>query len=109
MASSSYIGRSVQRLVYEAYAEMAGPEMARIFDRCRAKLGLEQGGARMLCIHRTGVVPVGEAAVVIAVACPHREQAFAACRFLIDALKASLPVWKKELYADGEEWIGQGS
>jgi molybdopterin synthase catalytic subunit len=100
-------GRSVQRLRYEAYPEMAGAEMARIFARCRAQIGSEH--LRMLCVHRTGVVPVGEAAVVVAAACPHREQAFAACRFLIDALKSSLPVWKKELYADGEEWIGQGS
>ena len=64
---------------------------------------------RMLCQHRTGDVAVGEASVVVAVASPHRDPAFRACRFLIDELKASLPVWKKEFYSDGEHWIGDRS
>jgi molybdopterin synthase catalytic subunit len=63
----------------------------------------------MLVQHRTGVVAVGEPSVVIAVASPHRAAAFAACRFLIDELKRSLPVWKKEVYQDGAAWIGDRS
>ena len=100
-------GKRVVRLEYEAFEKMTGPEMQRIFERCRA----EQQGARlrMLVAHRVGVVEVGEPSVVIAVASPHRAQAFAAARFLIDELKRTLPVWKKEIYADGEHWIGDRS
>ena len=64
---------------------------------------------RMLCVHRTGTVPVGQPSVIIAVASPHREAAFGAARFLIDELKQSVPIWKKEHYADGEHWIGERS
>jgi molybdopterin synthase catalytic subunit len=104
-------GRQVVRLEYEAFEAMAGPEMARIFGRCRRELRADEGerALRMLCQHRTGVVGVGEPSVVIAVASPHRALAFEACRFLIDALKESLPVWKKEHYPDGEHWIGERS
>jgi molybdopterin synthase catalytic subunit len=100
-------GQRVVRLEYEAFERMTGPEMQRIFERCRA----EQPDARlrMLVAHRTGVVEVGEPSVVIAVASPHRAQAFAAARFLIDELKRTLPVWKKEIYADGAHWIGDRS
>ena len=99
--------RAVGRLSYEAFEAMTEPEMARIFERCAAEL--EGTPLRMLCQHRTGDVAVGEASVVVAVASPHREPAFRACRFLIDELKASLPVWKKEFYGDGEHWIGDRS
>lgn len=107
-------GRGVQRLDYEAHAALAGPEMARIFERCRSEFGdpdakHPEHELRMLCQHRTGTVAVGEPSVVIAVASPHRARAFQACQFLIDELKASLPVWKKESYADGAEWIGDRS
>jgi len=107
-------GRRVLRLEYEAFDAMTGPEMARIFARCRERHGDPDGSRperrlRMLCQHRVGVVEVGEPSVVIAVASPHRAQAFEACRFLIDELKASLPVWKKELYPGGEHWIGERS
>lgn len=105
-------GRAVVRLEYEAFDAMTGPEMARIYARCRDEvLVAEPDGdrARMLVVHRVGVVGVGEPSVVIAVAAPHRAAAFAACRFLIDELKRSLPVWKKEVYADGEAWIGDRS
>ena len=107
-------GRAVERLHYEAFQEMAGPEMGRIFGRCQAELGDVDGTRpdlrlRMLCQHRTGEVEVGEASVVVAVASPHRDAAFKACRFLIDEIKVSLPVWKKELYPDGGHWVGQGS
>jgi molybdopterin synthase catalytic subunit len=104
-------GKRVVRLEYEAFDAMTGPEMARIFERCRAELEADAGprALRMLVQHRVGVVEVGEPSVVIAVASPHRDLAFRACRFLIDELKASLPVWKKEIYPDGEHWIGERS
>jgi len=110
--------QAVERLDYEAFERMCGPEMERIFARCVAACGppaVEPGEApserllRMLVQHRTGVVEVGEPSVVVAVASPHRDAAFVAARFLIDALKESLPVWKKECYADGHHWVGEGS
>ncbi|MBL8857400.1 MAG: molybdenum cofactor biosynthesis protein MoaE [Planctomycetes bacterium] len=99
---------TVVRLDYEAFEAMTGPEMARIFARCRAELGAEVK-VRMLCAHRTGTVAVGEPSVLIAVASPHRDAAFRACRFLIDELKRTLPIWKKEIYSDGHHWIGDRS
>lgn len=107
-------GERVLRLEYEAFEAMAGPEMARIFARCRAAHGDADGtrperALRMLCVHRTGTVAVGEPSVVIAVASPHRAGAFEACRFLIDELKASLPVWKKEFLESGAHWVGDRS
>lgn len=107
-------GERVLRLEYEAFEAMAGPEMARIFARCRERFGDPQGthperALRMLCVHRTGTVAVGEVSVAIAVASPHRAAAFEACRFLIDELKASLPVWKKEFLESGAHWVGDRS
>jgi molybdopterin synthase catalytic subunit len=104
-------GQRVLRLEYEAFEAMTGPEMARIFARCRETLEADDDARalRMLCQHRTGVVGVGEPSVVIAVASPHRDLAFRACRFLIDELKASLPIWKKEVYVNGEHWVGERS
>lgn len=109
-------GQDVVRLDYEAFHEMAGPEMARIFADCRTTFGpdsqTEDGvdrSLRMLCVHRTGTVGVGEPSVVVAVASPHRDAAFRAARFLIDTLKERLPVWKKEVYGDGHHWIGDRS
>lgn len=108
-------GEDVVQLDYEAFHEMAGPEMARIFARCVETCGPPSAAGdpelalRMLCVHRTGVVPVGEPSVVVAVASPHRDAAFRAARFLIDELKRSLPVWKKEHYQDGHHWIGDRS
>jgi molybdopterin synthase catalytic subunit len=104
-------GKIVVELEYEAFEAMTGPEMARIFARCRAELAADAGdrALRMLCRHRVGIVRVGEPSVVIAVASPHRDLAFRATRFLIDALKESLPVWKKEIYTDGHFWVGDRS
>jgi len=107
-------GQAVVCLDYEAFAQMAGPEMERIFVRCNQEHGDAAGtdasrALRMLCVHRTGAVGVGEPSVVIAVASPHRDAAYLASRFLIDELKLSLPVWKKEVYADGHHWIGDRS
>ncbi|MCZ6598976.1 MAG: molybdenum cofactor biosynthesis protein MoaE [Planctomycetota bacterium] len=113
-------GEDVMRLDYEAFREMAGSEMDRIYSECRARFGPESvdpdsGRApadrtlRMLTLHRTGTVEVGEASVVIAVASPHRDAVFHACRFLIDELKARVPLWKKEVYSGGHHWIGDRS
>jgi molybdopterin synthase catalytic subunit len=103
-------GERVTRLEYEAFDAMTGPEMARIFARCRAEVVTAPARElRMLCVHRVGVVEVGEPSVAIAVASPHRDAAFAACRFLIDELKKTLPIWKKEHYASGHHWIGERS
>lgn len=111
-------GQDVVELDYEAFAEMAGPEMGRIFADCLAAHGPGSGSGsapdqrlklRMLAVHRTGVVGVGEPSVVIAVASPHRDAAFKAARTLIDTLKERLPVWKKEVYQGGHHWIGDRS
>lgn len=102
--------QDVVRLDYEAFDEMAGPEMARIFAECRERFGGgDERRLRMLCAHRTGTVAVGEPSVVIAVASPHRDAAFQAARYLIDTLKERLPVWKKEVYRSGHHWIGDRS
>lgn len=109
-------GWHVTWLEYEAFDAMTGPEMSRIFARCveACRPSEEESSGsprvlRMLVQHRVGKVPIGEPAVVIAVASPHRDKSFMACRFLIDELKKTLPVWKKEFYADGEYWIGDRS
>ena len=112
-------GQGVVELDYEAFAEMAGPEMGRIFADCLKAHGPDSAPEdpdaetrlrlRMLALHRTGVVGVGEPSVVIAVASPHRDAAFLAARALIDTLKERLPVWKKEVYQGGHHWIGDRS
>jgi len=96
----SFEGRPVLGLYYEAYAEMVLPEMAHIRDQLVARWP----GARLAMVHRTGEVGIGEASVVISVSAPHRGEAYEASRFAIDALKARVPVWKKEHYADGAAW-----
>jgi molybdopterin synthase catalytic subunit len=68
----------------------------------------EMAGVRVAIVHRVGTLQVGELAVVIAASAPHRAQAFEACRAAIDRLKESVPIWKKEIAEDGEEWIGLG-
>jgi molybdopterin synthase catalytic subunit len=97
--------RDVLDLEYEAYPGMAEQEIARI---ARAALA-DHGCLRAAVAHRTGVVAVGEASVGIAISSAHRAPAFAACKQAIDTLKLTVPIWKKERYADGEIWIGQGS
>jgi MoaE-MoaD fusion protein len=97
--------RDVIRLEYEAYEGMAEAEMERIAQEvCERHDVLE-----MAIHHRVGPVEIGETSVVIAVSAPHRAAAFDACREAIDTLKQTVPLWKKELYVGGEEWIGQGS
>ncbi len=95
-------GREVVHLEYEAYPEMAERKMAEIGQEIKEKFGAE----RVAIFHRTGVLEIGEASVAIAVATPHRGEAFAACQYAIDRLKESVPIWKKEVWADGQQWIG---
>jgi molybdopterin synthase catalytic subunit len=97
--------RDVLDLTYEAYPGMAEQEIGRI---ARAVLA-DHGCLRAAIAHRTGLVAVGEASVGIAISSAHRGAAFAACRQAIDTLKLTVPIWKKERYADGEVWIGQGA
>jgi molybdopterin synthase catalytic subunit len=93
-------GKSVIRLEYEAYAGMAEAELEAIAARARERWP----ALRIAIVHRIGVVRLGEASVVIAVSTPHRDAAYAASRFAIDALKTQVPIWKKEIYADGSVW-----
>jgi molybdopterin synthase catalytic subunit/molybdopterin converting factor small subunit len=97
--------RDVQYLDYEAFEEMAEPMLARLADELAAKHEI----CKVAIHHRIGRVEIGEASIVIAVSAPHRAAAFDACREAIDTLKQTIPLWKKEVYAGGEEWIGQGS
>ena len=97
-------GVTVERLEYEAYGSMALREMTRLI----AEIEGEIPGVVLAIEHRTGVLQVGDLAVVIAAAAPHRAEAFAACRAMIDRLKDSVPIWKKEVSDDGSEWVGLG-
>jgi molybdopterin synthase catalytic subunit len=98
-------GRRVLHLEYEAYEGMAEEVMAQIAEQAR-----ERHDVLAVAIHhRLGRVGIGEPSVVIAVSAPHRAAALAACRDAIDALKERVPLWKKEVYEGGEEWIGRGS
>ena len=94
-------GRSIRYLEYEAYPEMAELEMQKIADEA----GKRWPGTRVAIAHRTGHLEIGEAAVVIVAAAPHRAEAFEACRFAIDTLKQTVPIWKKEVSTDGEHWV----
>jgi molybdopterin synthase catalytic subunit len=94
-------GRSVTHLDYEAYAEMAVAQMRKIGD----EIAERWPEARVAMAHRTGRLEIGEASVVVAVSCPHRAEAIAACKWGIDRLKESVPIWKKEHAADGTYWI----
>jgi molybdopterin synthase catalytic subunit len=98
-------GREVDHLEYEAYEGMAEQMMADLADSLKAKYDIEQVAIH----HRTGRVEIGEPSVVIAVSGAHRADALAACKDAIDTLKATVPLWKKEIYEGGEQWIGKGS
>lgn len=94
-------GREVVRLEFEAYEPMAVKEMQKIADKILA----DYPAQKVALHHRVGVLPVGGVAVAIAVSCPHRADAFAACQYAIDTLKEKVPIWKKEIFADGEIWV----
>jgi len=96
-------GRAVTHLEYDAYPEMAETEMAKIADAVIDRHGVKH----VAMAHRTGHVPIGEASVIIAVSAAHRGAAMDACREAIDTLKQTVPVWKKEVFEGGEEWIGR--
>ena len=98
-------GRTVLHLEYEAYVEMAEDVMAQL----ARSLGQRYDIWAVAIHHRVGRVDVGEASVVIAVSAPHRQDALAACKDAIDLLKETVPLWKKEVYEGGEEWLGRGS
>jgi MoaE-MoaD fusion protein len=98
-------GRTVLHLEYEAFEEMAEPMLRALAEQLTVKHGL----SRVAIHHRIGRVEIGEPSVVIAVSAPHRAAALDACREAIDTLKEKIPLWKKEFYEGGEEWLGRGS
>ena len=98
-------GRKVIALDYEAYPEMAERELTRLGEEARRKWQI----CRMAIVHRVGPVQITEPSVMIAVSAAHREAAFAACRFAIEEIKRTVPIWKKEVYEGGEIWIGTQS
>jgi molybdopterin synthase catalytic subunit/molybdopterin converting factor small subunit len=98
-------GRAVLHLDYEAYEGMAEQTMARIAEELKRRYAL----CEIAIHHRVGRVAIGEPSVVVAVSAPHRGDALAACKEAIDTLKDTVPLWKKEVYEGGEEWIGRGS
>lgn len=95
-------GRAVTRLEYSAYDAMAVREMQRIADEIAAEIG----DVRLCALHRTGSLDVGDAAIVCAASAPHRDEAFRACRALIDRIKERVPIWKREIGPDGAAWVG---
>ena len=97
-------GTTVDHLEYEAYGTMAVREMTRLCDEIEAEIP----GCKLAVEHRVGRLEIGDIAVVIAAAAPHRAEAFTACRAMIDRLKDRVPIWKKEIGDDGAEWIGLG-
>ncbi|MGH2487542.1 MAG: molybdenum cofactor biosynthesis protein MoaE [Ktedonobacterales bacterium] len=94
-------GKRVRSLEYDVYPEMAEQEMARI----AAEVEQRWQTNRVAIVHRIGVLEIGECSVVVIVACAHRAEAFEACRYAIDTLKSTVPIWKKEVAEDGEEWV----
>jgi MoaE-MoaD fusion protein len=98
-------GRTVLYLEYEAYPGMTEKVMAEIAEQLRSRYDVLE----IAMHHRTGRVEIGDASVVIGVSAPHRRDALAACAEAIDTLKETVPLWKKEVYEGGEEWIGRGS
>ncbi|HET6315870.1 MAG TPA: molybdenum cofactor biosynthesis protein MoaE [Chloroflexota bacterium] len=95
-------GREVVHLEYEAYPEMAEKVMAEIGNEIKERWPV----SGVTIVHRTGVLEVGQASVVIAISAPHRGEAFAASQYAIDRLKQVVPIWKKEVWDDGSQWIG---
>jgi molybdopterin synthase catalytic subunit len=94
-------GRPVQRLEYEAYEPMALKELRSICEEAQQRWNAHAIAAH----HRLGTIETGDIAVVVAVSTPHRADAFAACQFVIDTLKERVPIWKKEVFDDGEVWV----
>jgi len=93
--------RETLYLVYEAYEPMAIKEMEKLVKAAHEQFEITNVGS----VHRLGKLEIGETSIVISVAAPHRKDAFAACEWLIRELKRTVPIWKKEVYADGEQWV----
>jgi molybdopterin synthase catalytic subunit len=100
-SSAERNGSRVDRLEYEAYAPMAEREMTTIAEEAVRRFG----AMHVLVHHRHGRLALGDAAVVVVVATAHRAEAFDACRYVIEQLKLHVPIWKKEVFADGAEWV----
>jgi molybdopterin synthase catalytic subunit len=94
-------GKAVVRLEFEAYEKMAVAEMEKIAAYAGGKWPVQ----KLLIHHRTGVLAIGEVPVIIVVSAAHRDAAFEACRYVIDTLKQTVPIWKKEIFEDGEVWV----
>jgi len=94
-------GKKVLKLEFEAYEPMATKELIKIVEQAKAKWPI----IKVVVHHRTGVMQIGEVPVVIAVATAHREAGFEACQYIIDSLKETVPIWKKEFFEDGEVWV----
>ena len=95
-------GRAVQRLEYESYEALAAKEGERIVAEALVRFGI----AHACCVHRLGPLALGDLAVWVGVSAPHRDEAFAACRYIIDEVKDRVPIWKKEFYAGGDSgWV----
>src|SRR5207248_5373710 len=94
-------GKQVRCLEYDVYPEMAEQQIRTIIAEAERRWGVE----RVALAHRFGRLEIGEASVIIMVAAPHRAAAFDACRYIIDTLKTTVPIWKKEVASNGEEWI----
>ena len=94
-------GKAVVRLEFEAYEKMAIAEMEKIAQQAFQKWPVQ----KVLIHHRTGILQVGDVPVIIAVSAAHRAAAFEACRYIIDTLKKTVPIWKKEIFEDGEVWV----
>lgn len=93
--------RTVVRLEYEAYDSMAIKEMEKLAEETASKWPV----AKIAIHHRKGTLFIGDIAVIIAVSTPHRQEAFEACKYTIDTLKQRVPIWKKEIFEDGETWV----
>jgi molybdopterin synthase catalytic subunit len=94
-------GKQVRYLEYDVYEEMAEQQIRTIIEEAQRRWGVE----RVAVAHRFGRLEIGEASVIIVVATPHRSEAFEACRYIIDTLKSTVPIWKKEVATNGEEWV----
>lgn len=95
-------GKAVESIFYDAYRPMAEKEIDKIMRELRAQFP----EVAMTVVHRLGQLVVGESSIAIVAASPHRAEAFAACRMIIDKVKETVPIWKKERGPDGEEWVG---
>lgn len=93
--------KTVIRLEYEAYEKMAVKKMEEIAEEACQKWPIQQ----VAIVHRKGVLAIGETAVVVAVSTPHRKESFEACQYIIDTIKQTVPIWKKEVYESGETWV----